>query len=64
MAIYNICQLRKALKIAVHRYNHEVVQAKLGYRSPAMYEAWIASLPPQERPVKQLYDFTKKIKVN
>jgi len=60
MSINNICQLRKALKMAVYRYNHEIVQAKLGYKTPAMYEAWIASLPPEERPRKELYDFTKK----
>ena len=59
MPINNICQLRKALNIAVHRYNYEVVQAKLGYRTPVMYEAWIASLPPDQRPILTLYDFTK-----
>lgn len=60
MAINNICQLRKALKIAIHRYNHEVVQAKLNYLTPAMYEALIASLPPEDRPRIQLHDFSDK----
>lgn len=60
MAIHNICQLRKALKIALHRYNHEVVQAKLNYLTPAMYEAQIASLPPEDRPRIQLYDFSDR----
>lgn len=59
--IGNLCQLRKALDIAIYRYNHEVVQAKLGYRTPAMYEAWIASLPPAERPRKQLYNFEQGV---
>jgi putative transposase len=61
-SINNICQLRKALRIAVYRYNHEVVQAKLGYRTPVMYEAWIASLPPDQRPVKEIFNFNKKDK--
>ena len=60
MSINNICQLRKALKMAVHRYNYEIVQAKLRYQTPVMYEAWIASLAPDKRPRKPLYDFTQK----
>lgn len=59
MPINNICQLRKALRIAVYRYNHEVVQAKLGYKTPVMYEAEIASIIPDNRPIKQLHDFSQ-----
>ena len=44
----------------MHRYNYEIVQAKLGYETPVMYEAWIASLAPDKRPRKPLYDFTQK----
>ena len=55
--INNLCQLKKALRMAIHQYNHEVVQAKLGYLTPAMYEASIAALPPEQRPRMELYDF-------
>ncbi len=60
--INNICQLRKALSNAVYRYNNEVVQAKLGNRTPVQYEAWIASLAPESRPIKVLHDFSKNSK--
>lgn len=59
ISITNICQLRKALNIAVRRYNYEVVQAKLDYETPVMYEARIASMNPEKRPRKKLYNFEK-----
>jgi len=60
MSINNISQLRKALKIAVYKYNNKIVQQKLGYKTPVQYEAWIATLALRERPPKELFDFTQK----
>ena len=59
-SIKNLCQLRKALDLAIYRYNHEVVQAQLGYRTPAMYEAWIASMAPDARPRKKLFNYKEQ----
>jgi len=59
MSCGNIKELRRALDEAVYRYNHLLHQERLGNRTPVEYEAWLQTVPLDQRPVLELYDFKK-----
>lgn len=56
--IKNLKQLEKALTKSVHLYN-TCPHGELGMLSPLEFENLIDQMPQDERPVMQLYDFTK-----
>ena len=49
-------QVRKSLEQAVSRYGDLAHKAGLKY-SPIAYETWVCSLPPDQRPVLEMFDF-------
>lgn len=53
----NLKQLQLELLRIVTFYNHERKQQALGWRTPVEYEAYIESLPVDQREVKILHEF-------
>jgi len=56
----NLKQLQMELHRIVTFYNHERKQQTLGWRTPVEYEAYIESLPVEQREVKTLHEFKTK----
>ena len=51
-------RLRGEVGRVQHSHGFERKQEGLGWRTPAEHEAYVEGLPKDERPVKQLHDFS------